>query len=519
MTGLHAYDYAAIGCYFLITTAIAFWASRRRPDSEDLFLAGRTLGPVAVGFSLFSANVSSDTLIGLPGAAYVSGISVANYEWMAGVVLIFTVFFVTPILMRSRVTTMPELMERRFDARLRKYLSAITLFLSIILDTAATLYAGALVTVTFIPGLELWETCLAIALFTGVYTAAGGLRAVVYTETLQTVILLAGAALLAYVVFGRFDHSWSAVVEASRPGDLSLVRPLDDPTLPWLGLVTGVPIVGFYYWTMNQYVIQRVLGARDVEAASRAALIAACLKLLPLFLMVLPGVMAVSLLPGLEHPDRVFPAMVAEFAPTGIRGLIVAGLIAALMSTVSATLNSSATLLTMDFVGPRRPSLDSRQLARIGRGLTLLLALVAALWAPMIRHFEGLWSYLQQVFAFVASPLVATFLMGLWIRRLGATAALRGLACGHLLSALLFAGREFGWMPLHFTVVGGVLCLATALFTLLWMLALGERDAPRPDGPQLALVARAGLAGASRGVHVAAALVLVLIAGIVIAFR
>ncbi len=518
MAYLHSLDYIAIGIYFLITVSIVLWAVRARPDSEDLFLAGRSLGPVAVGFSLFSANVSSDTLIGLPGAAYVSGIAVANYEWMAGVVLIFTVFFVTPILLRARITTMPELMERRFDARLRKYLSATTLFLSIVLDTAATLYAGALVTVTFIPGLELWETCLAIALFTGIYTAAGGLRAVVYTEVLQTVVLLSGAALLAFIVFGKFDYSWTAVVEASRPGDLSLVRPLDDPTLPWLGLLTGVPIVGFYYWTMNQYVIQRVLGARDVEAASRAALIAACLKLLPLFLMVLPGVMAVSLLPGLEHADSVFPTMVAEFAPAGVRGLILAGLIAALMSTVSATLNSSATLLTLDFIQPRRPGLTSRQLAMVGRVLTLALALIAAVWAPMIQHFQGLWSYLQQVFAFVASPLVATFLMGLWVSRLGASAALRGLACGHLLSILLFAGREAGIVTLHFTLIGGLLFVMTAAFTLGWMHFLGAPDRPQPDDVRLAVVARDGWAPMPRDIRIGAFAILAIIAGILAAF-
>ena len=519
MVHLHAYDYAAIGCYFLITTAIAIWVSRARPDSEDLFLAGRSLGPIAVGFSLFSANVSSDTLIGLPGAAYVSGIAVANYEWMAGVVLLFTVFFVTPILMRARVTTMPELMERRFDPRLRKYLAAVTLFLSVVLDTAATMYAGALVTITFIPGLELWQVCLVIALFTGAYTAAGGLRAVVYTEILQAIVLLGGAGLLAYLVFGRFDYSWQAVVDAARPRDLSLVRPLDDATLPWLGLITGVPIVGFYYWTMNQYVIQRVLGARDVETAGRAALIAATLKLLPLFLMVLPGVMAVSLLPNLEHADSVFPTMVATFAPDGVRGLILAGLIAALMSTVSATLNASATLITMDFIQPRRPDWDSHRLARVGRIVTLLMALVAAAWAPMIRHFEGLWSYLQQVFAFVASPLVATFLMGLWVRRLGAGAALRGLISGHVLSALLFAAREFGWVSLHFTVIGGVLFAATAALTFLWMQALGEADRPHDDDPRLALVSRRGLAGVSVAVRTGAIVVLGLIVGLVIAFR
>lgn len=517
MITLHALDYVAIASYFLLVVLIAAWVTRAKPDSDDLFLAGRSLGAVAVGFSLFSANISSDTLIGLPGAAYVGGISVANYEWMAGVVLIFTVFFVMPVLMRARVATMPEFMERRFDPRMRKYLSAVTLFLSIILDTAATMYAGALVITTFFPVLGLTETCWGIAIFTGLYTASGGLRAVVYTEVLQAVVLLVGAAILSAIVFGKFDYSWAAVVDAARPGDLSLVRPLDDPTLPWLGLITGVPIAGFYYWTMNQYVVQRVLASRDIETATRGALIASLLKLLPLFLMVLPGVMAVSLLPPLEHADQVFPTLVAQFVPAGIRGLLIAGLMAALMSTVSATLNSSATLITLDFVQPRRPHLSSQQLARFGRLLTLGITAVAAAWAPMIQHFQGLWAYLQQVFAFVASPLVAIFLLGLWVRPLGASAALRGLACGHLLSALVFVARELGWVTIHFTVIGGLLCVATAAITLLWMRVLGGRD--QPSQSSVTLLDRGHLRLASPAARAAAVGVLVVIAGLVLAFR
>ncbi len=200
MVHLGLLDYAAIGGYFLCTLLIAWFVARAKPTSEDLFLAGRTLGPAAVGFSLFAANVSSDTLIGLPGAAYQHGISVANYEWMAGVVLIFTAIFVLPVLMRARVTTMPELMERRFDPRMRKYLSAVTLFLSIVLDTAGTLYAGALIVTTFVPGLGLWETSLAIALFTGACTAIGGLRAAVYTDVMQALVLLSGSLVLAIII-------------------------------------------------------------------------------------------------------------------------------------------------------------------------------------------------------------------------------------------------------------------------------------------------------------------------------
>lgn len=518
MVHLGTLDYIAIGVYFLITAAIGARVARGRTTSEDLFLAGRTLGPLAVGFSLFAANVSSDTLIGLPGAAYRTGISAANYEWMAGVVLIFTALFVLPVLMRARVTTMPELMERRFDARLRKYLSAVTLFLSIVLDTAGSLYAGALIITTFIPGLTLWETTLIVAVFTGIYTATGGLRAVVYTDVMQAIVLLVGSAVLAFTVFGKFGYSWHNVVQAVHPDKLSLIRPVGDPGVPWLGLVTGLPIVGFYYWTMNQYVVQRILGARDIASAGRASVIAASLKLLPLFLMTLPGAMASVLLPGLKHPDQVFPTMVEKFIPAGLTGLIVAGLIAALMSTCSATLNSAATLVTVDFIQPRRPDLSDAQLARAGRFITMLITLLAALWAPMIQHFQGLWAYLQQVFAFVASPLVATFLFGLWSKRLGPSAALRGLVCGHGFSALFFIARLLGWVHIHFTIIAGIVFAATLLFTWAWMRVLGVRDRPTADDARIAVIAHKGLERVPSDVLWAAGGVLAATATIIVVF-
>ncbi|NRB58171.1 MAG: sodium/solute symporter [Salinicola sp.] len=519
MDDLQFWDFAVIAAYFLIVTFIGYKTARGKTTPEELFLAGRSLGPLAIGFSLFASNISSDTLIGLPGAAYQHGISAANYEWMAGVVLMFTAIFVLPVLMRARITTMPELMERRFDSRLRKYLSVITLFLSIILDTAGTLYAGGLIVTTFIPGTNLWEVCALLALFTSIYTAFGGLRAVVYTDVMQACVLIGGSAAMTWIIFGHFDYSWSTVKEAVSPEKLSLIRPLDDPSVPWLGLITGVPIVGFYYWSMNQYVVQRLLGARDIQAAGRASIFAAALKLLPIFIMTIPGAMVIPLLPGLEHPDQVYPKMVQEFTPTGLTGLILAGLIAALMSTLSSTLNSSATLLTLDFIKPARPDLSDAQLARWGRICTFILAAIAALWGPMIQYFSGLWAYLQQVFAFVASPLVATFLMGLWVKSLGSSAALSGLASGHILSAILFVLVETGVLPIHFTIIGGILFAATALFTWLWKVRLGAGDRPDGEDARIAVIAKEGLERVPRDVMIGIVIVSVLTAIIVYLLR
>lgn len=519
MLHLNAIDYAVIGAYFLVTTLIGAWVARARTTSEDLFLAGRSLGPVAVGFSLYAANVSSDTLVGLPGAAYTSGISVANYEWMAGVVLVFACFFVLPVVMRARVTTIPELMERRFDRRLRLYLSGVTLFLSIVLDTAGSLYAGALVVRTFIPGLGLWEMCGAIAAFTAVYTAAGGLRAVVYTDVMQAVVLLCGSIALTLIIFGKFDYSWAEVTHRVAADKLHLLEPIGGQGVPWLGTFVGLPIAGFYYWTMNQYVVQRVLGARDLTAAGRASVIASGLKLLNLFFMVLPGAMAAALIPHLKIADSVYPQMVARFTPEGLTGLIVAGLIAALMSSVSATLNSSATLVTVDFIQPRRPGLTQAQIVWLGRALTVGFAVLAALWAPMITHFRGLFAYLQQMFAFIASPLVAVFLKGLWDRRLGATAALRGLICGHVFSFVVFLSGVAGWFKLHFTITAGIVLLGTWVMTQGWEWWLGEQDRPPEQDARLALIARQGLRRVPRDVVIASGGVLLAITAMLIVFR
>lgn len=474
MTTLHAIDLVVIGIYALVLIAVCVRVTRRSPDADDLFLAGRTLGVGVVGLSLFASNISSTTLIGLSGAAWEHGIAIANYEWMAALVLVFSAVFVVPMFIRARVTTVPEMLERRFGPGMRRYLSAVTVFLSIALDTAGSLYAGALVLMLFFPGLELAPTIVVIAVIAGMYTVAGGLRAVAYTDVLQTVVLLAGSLMLAVMVFGEFDYSWAAVTAAMPEGHMSLIRPLDDPMLPWLGTLIGLPILGFYYWTMNQYVSQRLLGARDVATAGRGAMIAAVLKLLPLFIMVFPGAMAAVLFTDLDRGDMVFPQLIREYAPAGVAGLIIAGLLAAIMSSVDSALNSSSTLISVDFIKPRRPQMTPRQLARVGRIVTAALMVVAAVWAPMIDRFPGLFHYLQQGFAYVTPPLVAIFLLGLFTRSLGARAALRATLSGHAFSVAWFVATQLGWLDIHFTIVAGILLLVTLLAAGFWHILLRD---------------------------------------------
>jgi solute:Na+ symporter, SSS family len=486
MGALHAIDYAVLGGYLLVVVIIGWRVSRRAPEAEELFLAGRSLGWGVVGLSLFASNISSTTLIGLPGAAWQHGISVANYEWMAGLVLIFSAFFILPRLLRARVTTIPQWLEQRFDARLRQYLSGVSVLLSVALDTAGSLYAGALVLMLFIPGLDLAMTCAAMAVFAGLYTAAGGLRAVVYTDVLQTVVLLVGSTLLCGLVLAEFDFSWPQISGALSEDRLSLIRPLEDPALPWLGTLIGLPVLGFYYWTMNQYVSQRLLAARDVPTATKGALLAAALKLLPLFLMVLPGALAAALFTDLERADTVFPRLIAEYAPVGLAGLILAGLMAAIMSSVDSALNSASTLITVDFVQPRRPGLSATAMARLGRVITLGLMVFAAVWAPMIDRFPGLFDYLQQGFAYVTPQLVAVFLLGRFWPALGAVAAFRAVLSGHALSLAGFVATQLGWLNLHFSIVAGLLLGLTLVAAAAWQAILPAAAAaiPESDPPQ-----------------------------------
>ncbi len=454
---LEKIDLAIIAAYFVIVFIIGFRVARRTHDADDLFLAGRRLGWFPIGLSLFASNISSTTLIGLAGAAYTWGIAVANYEWMAAPILVFFAIFLIPLYLGARIGTVPEFLEYRYDRRVRVYFSLLTIFANIVVDTAGTLFAGAIVLTVFFPGLDLVTAAFLLAAIAGIYTAAGGLAAVVYTDVLQAIVLLTGSTIIAVLAFAQFDFSWARLVAETPEAHLTLMLPLTDENLPWLGTLVGVPVLGFYFWCTNQFIVQRVLGARDVVNARRGALFAGLLKLPVLFLMVMPGVMAGVLLPGLEHGDQVFPALIASLLPAGLAGLVMAALVAALMSSIDSTLNSAATLVTLDFIKPFRPQLSARQTAWIGRAAVFVFMVLSALVAPLIGGFEGLFHYLQTALAFLVPPVVVIFLCGLFCKRAGPSAALATLIGGHAVSAICFAATLSGLLTLHFTLIAGLI--------------------------------------------------------------
>lgn len=470
-------DVAVIIAYFALVAIIGWWVYRRTRTGEDLFLAGKTLTWSVVGFSLFASNISSTSLIGLAGTAYATGIVVANYEWMAAFILIFMCFVTIPVFLRSRVRTIPEYLELRFDARCRRYFSGLNLFLILFVDMAGGLYAGAIVMKLFFPDMAVWQLCFIIALVTGVYTAGGGLKAVALTDVLQAVILLIGSVVMTYCVLAELDFDLRGALERLPDDHLSLIRPLDDPFLPWTGTLIGVPLIGFYFWSTNQFITQRILGAKNLAHARWGALFAGFLKVIPLFIMVLPGALALLLYPNLANGDLVYPTLIAELLPVGMVGLVMAALMAAVMSSVDSCLNSASTLVTLDFALPRKPEMNDLQMARLGRWLTVGFMIFAALWAPLIQQFPGLWSYLQSVLGYSVPPVVTLFLAGIFWRGASAKGAFWALAGTHGIAVVLFLVEAMGIASIHFTYVAGFLFAASAAL----LVGLSKAFPDRPD--------------------------------------
>jgi len=469
-------DTTIIVVYFLgiIWKGISIGQKHRTVD--DYFLAGRSMIWPLVGISLFASNISSTTLIGLSGDAYSTGISVFNYEWMASIVLVFFIFFFLPQLLSSNVYTLPEFLEKRYDRKARNYFSVLTLFLNIVVDTAGSLFAGALLLKLVFPALNITEIVVGLTIASGLYTMAGGLKAVMYTDLLQTILLLIGAVFIAGATLIKVG-GWSTLVNGVDPEMLSLIRPHGAPGVPWTGLVTGVPLLGFYFWCTNQFMAQRFLSAKNLEHARRGALFAGLLKLPVLFLMVLPGTAAIILFPGLERADQVYPTLMFELLPTGLLGLVLAGFLAALMSQIDSTLNSASTLVTMDFIRNRKPEWGPETLLKTGRIVTLIFMALSAAWAPQIDRFGSLFQYLQAVLSYAVPPVMAMYLLGLFWKRANARGALWSLSGGLAGGVALFLSNVvFKSTDLHFLYVGPILLILSLVLHV-----AGSLSAPAPD--------------------------------------
>jgi solute:Na+ symporter, SSS family len=476
MTSLHPFDLVVISSYFLVLLGIGYWAARREKNvSADYFLASRDVGWFAVGASLFASNIGSEHLVGLAGTGAASGLAVGHFEWLACLILLLLGWLFVPFYLRSGVYTMPEFLERRFNASARGYFTWVSIIGYVLTKISVTLFAGGVV-MREVTGYSVWTSAVILIVITGLYTVLGGLRAVIYTEVMQAVVLIIGSATLALVGLQAVG-GWSGL-EARVPADFfSMWKPMNHPQFPWTGIVFGAPILGVWYWCTDQHIVQRVLAARNVSEAQTGTVFAGFLKILPVFIFVLPGIIASALYPDIRGgaADSAYPALVTRLLPAGFKGLVLAGMLAALMSSLASAFNSCSTLLTWDVYRKLRPSASEQRLVAVGRLTTVLLVGLGLVWIPFMKYISPqIYIYLQSVQAYIAPPIAACFLLGVLYPRLngaGAVAALwTGLVLGtarlglELAKTHLASGTVWAWYAgvnfLHFAALLFALCAA-----------------------------------------------------------
>ena len=463
---LSSFDWTIICIYFLILLGIVLSASRRQKTTTDYFLAGRNVGFFAIGASIFASNIGSEHIVGLAGQGASTGLAMAHYELHAWIVVLLAWVFV-PFYYQSKVFTMPEFLEKRFGKEPRWILSIVSLTAYVLTKVSVTVYAGALVFQTLLPDTfgspqnAFWVGAITTVTLTGLYTVAGGLRAVLYTDLLQTIILLTGSTAITYfglIELGGFNEL--RVFASENVAQYALWRPLSDPDFPWLGILIASPIVGIWYWCTDQYIVQRTLAAKDLKTARRGALLGAFFKIWPVMIFLVPGLIGAALnakgileisidTNGNIIGDQVFPTMVATLLPEGLRGLVVAGIIAALMSSLSSLFNSTATLFTLDIYKKIKPKVSEQKLVLIGRMATLMVVVFGLLWIPIMPMISkgGLYQYLQSVQGYLAPPITAVFLLGLFNSRINNKGATWGLSLGFFAGMLkliiqAFFGKE-----------------------------------------------------------------------------
>jgi SSS family solute:Na+ symporter len=483
MTGL---DWFVIALYFALLLGFTWWSVRQgRATADDYFLAGRNLGWVVVGASIFASNIGSEHLVGLAGAGATSGVALAHYELHAWCLLVLG-WVMAPFYLRAGVYTMPEFLERRFSPAARTLLSAISLVAYVLTKIAVGIFAGGVVFGTLLPEVQIavggatfnsfWIGSVLLVILTGLYTIAGGMRAVAYTEAVQTAVLVLGSLLLTISGLAALG-GWNALRAALEPEMFNLWKPIAPPgveatwapvkdtgrmawyfnqNFPWPGMLFCAPIIGLWYWCTDQYIVQRVLGAPNEQQARRGTIFAAFLKLLPVFIFIIPGMIALALarsgrVAGLSplvdssgavvpaSAQAAFPLLVQHVVPAGLRGLVVAGLLAALMSSLAGAFNASSTLFTIDFYRKMRPQASQARLVWVGRVATVVMVVIALLWIPVIQGARGLYEYLQGMQAYLAPPIAAVFFLGVSMKRLTAPGCLAALATGFVLGIVRLA--------------------------------------------------------------------------------
>ncbi|MCR4395950.1 MAG: sodium:solute symporter [Candidatus Saccharicenans sp.] len=481
---LKAVDWIVIAGYFGLIIGIAWWTIKRHKEktTDQYFLAGRHLGWFIVGASIFASNIGSEHLVGLAGSGATDGVAMAHYELHAWCLLVLA-WVMVPFYMRSRVFTMPEFLERRFSPSARTVLSAISLVAYVLTKIAVGVFAGGVVFSVLLPevhwfGLDsFWIGSFLVIIITGIYTVLGGLSAVAYTEAIQTIVLIIGSALvtifglkvlggwseLRSIVGSEMFNLWKPLVPHGLAGTWAPVKEAGrmawyfNDNYPWLGMLFCAPIIGLWYWCTDQYIVQRALAAKNETQARRGSIAASYFKLLPVFIFIIPGIICYGLalsgkIPALQEQligpngqiirdqaQQAFPLMVAYVLPVGVRGIVVAGLLAALMSSLAGVFNASSTLFTIDFYSRIKKNISQERLVRVGRIATTVMVLIGLAWLPVIRGGKGLYDYLQGVQSYLAPPIFVVFFAGILNKRLNAKGCLAALSTGFILGLFRLA--------------------------------------------------------------------------------
>ena len=503
---LGALDLSILVLYLVGIVALGVWAGlKRRGQTADAgyFLAGRSLRWPVIGLALFATNISTVHLVSLAQEGYVNGLAYGNFEWMAAFTLIILALFFAPFYVRTQVATLPEFLERRYSPASRYWLTVLSIVSAIFIHIGFTFYAGAVV-LEGLFGIDKMTSILLVAIVTGIYTIIGGLMAVVITESVQTIILLAGAILLTSMAWYRAG-GWEGITAVVDPHQLTMLRPKGDSSgLPWYSVLLGYPIIGIWYWCTDQTIVQRVLGAKDETNASLGALFAGFIKILPVFIFVLPGLICGVLiqqgaLPDtLEEPEQVYAFMIGNLLPAGLRGLVAAALLAALMSTVSGALNSAATLFSHDIYKHFFPRSTDRALVTVGQIATLVGLIIAVAWSPFLDRYPSIFQGINAAICYIAPPITVVFLFGVFWRGASSTGSIVTLVAGSALGFTVFLldwfKEDTGW-KVPFMMAGFYLAVACAAI----MAAMSIFVPDPPSAERAALTWSSPLAALRRG--------------------
>src|ERR1035437_325205 len=478
--------------YLLIIAGISVWSIRKRKASpSDYFLANRNLGWWVIGASILASNVGSEHIVGLAGTGAASGLVMGHYELHSWIVLVLGWVFV-PFYMRSMVYTMPEFLERRFNAKARRLLSIIQLLSYVIAKASVTIFAGALVFNSFL-GVDFWTGAIILVVITGIYTILGGLHTVMYTEAIQAIVLLIGSAVLLFIGLDKIG-GWHAMINSVPKEKLNMFRPLSDPDFPWLGILFASPIVGVWYWCTDQHIVQRCLAGKNEREARRGTIFAAYLKLLPFFIFLVPGLIAVAMVKQgtltLTDNNAAFPTLVKAIMPVGLRSLLAGGLLAALMSSLASVYNACSTLFTMDIYQKMKPLASGKELVKVGRIATGVVVLLGMAWIPLMSRISGtLYQYLQSVQSYLAPPIAAVFLLGVFFKRINGKGAFTGMIVGFIIGIIkltleLFQGDLTGILHDFATINFLYFCIYLFLFSIALMVIVSLLT-PKPSEEQI----------------------------------